>query len=81
MPDEPEDERHAGDLGNVDANEEGLAEVDRTAKDIALVLGLGEKPVLGRALIVHAQKDDGGQPSGNAGERMGCGTIGIAGQP
>jgi Cu-Zn family superoxide dismutase len=30
---------------------------------------------VGRAIIVHAKKDDGGQPTGNAGGRIGCGVI------
>jgi len=30
---------------------------------------------LGRAIIVHEKQDDGGQPSGNAGGRIGCGVI------
>ena len=30
---------------------------------------------LGRSLIIHAKQDDGGQPSGNAGGRIGCVVI------
>ena len=30
---------------------------------------------LGRAIIVHEKQDDGGQPTGNAGGRIGCGLI------
>jgi Cu-Zn family superoxide dismutase len=30
---------------------------------------------LGRAIIVHEKADDGGQPVGNAGGRIGCGVI------
>ena len=30
----------------------------------------------GASIIVHAKKDDGGQPTGNAGGRIGCGVIG-----
>jgi Cu-Zn family superoxide dismutase len=39
----------------------------------------GQKnPILGRAVIVHAKPDDGGQPVGNAGARIACGVIGVA---
>jgi Cu-Zn family superoxide dismutase len=30
---------------------------------------------LGKSIIVHEKKDDGGQPTGNAGGRIGCGEI------
>ena len=30
---------------------------------------------LGRAIIVHEKEDNGGQPVGNAGGRIGCGVI------
>jgi Cu-Zn family superoxide dismutase len=30
---------------------------------------------VGRSIIVHDKKDDGGQPTGNAGGRIGCGEI------
>ena len=39
----------------------------------------GEKnPIIGRAIVIHAKVDDGGQPTGNAGARQGFGVIGIA---
>ena len=31
--------------------------------------------LLGRSIIIHEKKDDGGQPVGNAGGRIGCGVI------
>ena len=39
----------------------------------------GPHSVIGRALIVHAKPDDfkTQQPPGNAGDRIGCGVIGI----
>ena len=37
-----------------------------------------KNPVLGRAIIVHAKPDDGGQPVGNAGARIAQGVIGVA---
>jgi Cu-Zn family superoxide dismutase len=35
-------------------------------------------PIVGRAVIIHAKSDDGSQPVGNAGVRVGQGVIGIA---
>ena len=73
-PDSPE--HHVGDLGNIEANEEGIATVDVTSKMIEFD---GENSILGRGLIVHAGQDDlKSQPSGNAGGRVACGVIGVA---
>lgn len=67
--------RHAGDLPNQHANDQGVATVDVTAHDIVLGTG-GANDVLGGAIIVHAQPDDyTSQPSGNAGARVACGVI------
>src|SRR6266550_2381029 len=41
----------------------------------------GQKnPIVGHALIVHANPDDGSQPTGNAGARIGCGIIKAGGK-
>src|SRR5207244_1746972 len=73
----PDDrERHAGDFGNVEAGADGKATIKMTDKMIALS---GPNTILGRALIVHAKEDDlKTQPSGNAGDRIGQGVIGVA---
>ena len=68
--------RHAGDLGNVQADAGGKATYKITINNASLV-GL-KNPILGRGVIVHAKTDDGGQPTGNAGARIGAGVIGIA---
>ena len=65
--------RHAGDMGNVEADENGEVHhrmvIDTMSVD-------GEQPsVVGRAVIVHANPDDGGQPTGNAGARIACGVV------
>ena len=68
--------RHAGDLGNVEADEQGKAHYEITVNNVSVA---GQKnPIIGRGVIVHAKPDDGGQPVGNAGSRIGCGVIGIA---
>jgi len=70
------DQRHAGDLGNLQADASGKAHLELTVHNITIA---GNKnPILGRAVIVHAKPDDGGQPVGNAGGRIACGVIGTA---
>ena len=67
--------RHAGDLGNLKSNAEGVAVVKRK------LFGLNMKKddpysVAGRAVIVHEKADDlKSQPSGAAGPRIGCGVL------
>lgn len=72
----PNENRHAGDLGNLQADSSGHAVYDLTVDNIS-VAGM-KNPIIGRAIIVHAKADDGGQPTGNAGGRIGYGVIGIA---
>ena len=68
-------ERHAGDLGNLEADSTGKAHLE--LKDNMLKLS-GENSILGRGLIVHEKVDDWSQPVGNAGSRQACGVIGVA---
>jgi superoxide dismutase, Cu-Zn family len=67
--------RHAGDLGNLTADDQGKAHYELTVNNIS-VAGL-KNPIVGRGVIIHAKVDDGGQPVGNAGARLSQGTIGI----
>eukprot|EP00455_Lapot_gusevi_P052533 TRINITY_DN7_c0_g1_i2.p1 TRINITY_DN7_c0_g1~~TRINITY_DN7_c0_g1_i2.p1 ORF type:complete len:158 (+),score=65.24 TRINITY_DN7_c0_g1_i2:119-592(+) len=76
------EERHAGDLGNIEAGADGVAQIDIEDHQVSLV---GIHSVLGRTVIVHADPDDlglGGHElslsTGNAGARIACGVIGIA---
>jgi Cu-Zn family superoxide dismutase len=67
---------HAGDLGNITANPAGRAE--GKLRGLAKISLHPARPnnVLGRAVIVHAAKDDlTTQPTGGAGARVGCGVI------
>jgi superoxide dismutase, Cu-Zn family len=65
---------HAGDLGNLQANDKGVAKMDLTVDNISL--GGAKNDVLGKAVIIHAKEDDlKSQPSGNAGARIGGGVI------
>ncbi len=63
---------HAGDLGNVEISQ-GRATYRATLP--GLTLSNGDYPIAGRAVILHENADDFGQPTGNAGGRIGCGTI------
>ncbi len=72
-----QDQRHAGDLGNVQADSSGNAHYTLTVSNISINGSMN--PIIGHAVIVHAKKDDGGQPTGNAGGRIACGAIGIVG--
>lgn len=74
----PESQRHAGDFGNIEADSRGVGELELTVENLRLTGG--PRAILGRAVIVHAEPDDGGQPTGNAGDRIGIGVIGIAGK-
>lgn len=71
----PTEKRHAGDLGNVTADASGHAVLTLTVDNVSLG---GKHDVIGRAIVVHADPDDGGQPTGNAGARIAFGVIGIA---
>ena len=69
-------QRHAGDLGNIEADNTGTARLDCVDATMKLT---GDHSVIGHAVIVHEKEDDlKTQPTGAAGARVGCGTIGIA---
>lgn len=78
----PEDEiRHAGDLGNIVANADGVAEATIVDNQIPLT---GPNAVIGRAFVVHELEDDLGKgghelslSTGNAGGRLACGVVGL----
>jgi Cu-Zn family superoxide dismutase len=67
--------RHLGDLGNLTIGKDGKGSLDITIPGANLKAG-DPNSFAGKAIIVHAKKDDGGQPTGNAGDRIGCGVIG-----
>jgi len=70
------DKRHAGDMGNIEANADGKAHIDYVDAVMSLT---GEHAIIGHAVIVHEKEDDlKTQPTGNAGGRIACGVIGIA---
>jgi len=77
-----DEERHAGDLGNVTADAEGKATVNIQDSQLSLS---GPTSIIGRTMVVHADPDDLGKgghelskTTGNAGARVACGVIGVA---
>ncbi|GAY68943.1 hypothetical protein CUMW_268110 [Citrus unshiu] len=73
----PEDDnRHAGDLGNVNVGDDGTATFTVVDNQIPLS---GPNSIIGRAVVVHADPDDLGKgghelskSTGNAGGRVAC---------
>lgn len=60
---------HPGDMGNITVQEDGTGTLELTLPGVKL------QDVVGRAIILHEKRDDFGQPTGNAGGRIGCGVI------
>jgi Cu-Zn family superoxide dismutase len=70
------EDRHVGDLGNIEAGADGVANIDLSDRQLSLQ---GRHSIIGRSVIVHAGVDDlKTDPAGNAGGRIGCGVVGIA---
>ena len=74
------EERHVGDLGNVEAGDDETAKYFREDQLVTL---FGPYHVLGRTCVVHRDEDDLGlgghelsKTTGNAGPRLACGVIG-----
>jgi Cu-Zn family superoxide dismutase len=66
---------HAGDMNNIVANAQGVAQVSVHAEGVTLG-GNAANDIAGRAVIVHAAPDDyRSQPSGDAGARVACGLV------
>lgn len=67
------EERHAGDLGNITADAYGLSRLDMRDPYVTFD---GSNSVLGKAVIVHANRDnESTQPDGNSGAATACGVI------
>lgn len=66
-------ERHAGDLPNLVADENGVADYRAEVSGLTLK---GETGILGLSVVIHVDPDDyKSQPAGNSGRRMACGVI------
>ncbi|XP_046482199.1 superoxide dismutase [Cu-Zn]-like isoform X1 [Neodiprion pinetum] len=73
--------RHVGDLGNIEAGEDGIAKVDKMDHYLTLT---GVRGAIGRTLVVHEKADDFGRgqsddslTTGAAGNRVACGIVGF----
>ncbi len=78
MPQEGHEHAHAGDMGNIEVAADGTGTLSVFLSGVYLV---GREPsVAGLSVILHEKEDDFGQPTGNAGGRIGCGIIMIEDQ-
>jgi len=68
-------ERHAGDLGNIEADTSGNAKGTVTAEGLSIGSGAAND-IIGRSIVVHEKADDlKSDPSGNSGARVAAGVI------
>ncbi|MFB9120555.1 superoxide dismutase family protein [Bergeyella porcorum] len=66
-------EHHAGDLGNLKADKDGVARMIMTTDKWCLGCKDEKKNIIGKSIIIHAKADDfKTQPTGDAGGRIGC---------
>lgn len=71
-------QRHAGDLGNIESDADGNAHYEITVDNITIDGDMN--PIVGKGVIVHADPDDlQSQPTGAAGSRVSCGVIELRG--
>lgn len=68
---------HAGDLGNIETGPDGKGTLFLIFP--GLTLSGVTNSVAGRSVVLHEKEDDFDQPTGNAGARIGAGTIRITG--
>ncbi len=67
---------HLGDIGNVELDTQGNGTLEIKETGLWSLGGKAETSLLGKAIIVHGGVDDyTTQPTGNAGNRIGCGVI------
>jgi len=66
-------QHHAGDMGNIRADGNGVAMTQLTLDDLSLD---NPNSIVGKAVIIHAMADDlQTQPSGDSGNPVACGVI------
>lgn len=72
-PNDGPERAHPGDMGNIEVAADGAGMLSVTLPGVTL--SSGPRAVAGRAIVLHEKVDDFGQPTGNAGGRIGCGPI------
>jgi len=80
LPKDGSTKAHAGDMGNIQVSQKGSGKTTVILPGVSLKGTGGTPSVEGRAVILHEKADDFGQPTGNAGGRIGCGVIMITGK-
>ena len=75
LPKDKHEGAHAGDMGNVEIDKNGDGYSSLFLPGASLTKGTYN--LVGKAIIFHEKEDDFSQPTGNAGERIGCGVIEI----
>lgn len=77
-----DNDRHIGDLGNVESDSNGHAVFELVDHEISL---FGRNSVVGRSMVLHKNEDDLGKggfedslTTGHSGSRIACGVIGLA---
>lgn len=67
---------HLGDIGNLEVDNNGKATLTFETDKWCIDCTDDRKSILGKGIIVHQDNDDFvSQPTGNAGDRIGCGEI------
>ena len=75
LPTDGLEKAHAGDMGNIEIDEKGQGLLVLFLPGLRLT---GDKyNIVGHTVILHEKEDDFSQPTGNAGGRIGCGTINL----
>jgi Cu-Zn family superoxide dismutase len=67
---------HIGDIGNIESGEKGTGTINRETDLWCINCNDETRNIIGKAIIIHEGPDDfTSQPSGAAGDRIGCGEI------
>ena len=69
--------RHPGDMGNIEFNSQKIATYNAVLGQRKMSLCNNIKSIIGRAVLIHSEEDDGLPPYGHAGAPAAVGVIGI----